>query len=161
MKTVVGVVVVGAATWTVVDVTFAVVGGVVAVGVDVGAAVTCGAGMLGGELTLPGTMVCGGAAVPRGTVVPVDATMPIVVVVAGVVVDGSGSLSLVALLFGAGRGARGPGPDATAPPVSAALLVEPPDVAPDAGAVAPRDATIDRNADVLRPATRIRVAAAG
>lgn len=85
-----------------------------------------------------------------------DAVVAMLVVV-GPGTEGSGGFDDAG--FGLGRGlggtTRGGAPVATA--VSPLTLA----VAPDAGTVVPSEAMIERNPEMLKPATRTRVAAAG
>lgn len=62
-----------------------------------------------------------------------------------------------ALALGFVARARGGAPEATSVPPPRGVVVD----APDAGAVAPIEAMIERKAEKLRPATRMRVPAAG
>jgi hypothetical protein len=158
-------------------VTWTVVGGAlgfgVAVGVVVGVVLGTGGAVTGAEVTgvgvdgEVGAGPTGGAdtgdvGTRRGTVVggdtparPGEMVRP--VVVRGAVVVAAARLRDGAVRAGPGRVGRGPEPDGRARPVSTTLVVD----APDAGAAAPSDATIERNAETLSPATRTRVAAAG
>ncbi|MDQ1379840.1 MAG: hypothetical protein QOJ71_559, partial [Actinomycetota bacterium] len=89
-----------------------------------------------------------------------DEPPPGTVVVRGAGFAGSGGDFFPAVLArGFAEGVRGGAPAAVAVPAKVALpgVVD----APDAGAVAPIEAMIDKKAEMLRPATRIRVPVAG
>jgi hypothetical protein len=159
VKAVVGVVV--GATCTVVGVGFGAGGGGtlptggVVTGVAAGGAVTDGNVLLVGVGAIDGCVPgpVGGTVVVTGVVTPLTAVLLVVVVGFGFFFGPSGP-------FGFGGADRGGAVAAGVPPtpvVAAALVVE----APDAVAVPPIEAMIERNAEKLSPATRMRVAAAG
>ncbi len=167
MKTVVGVVgggvltggvftggvVTGGAVWTVVGVG---VGASVGAGVGsdtVGAAVSDGPD--GGALPVCAPGATGNVDALAGA----DDPGVVTIVVVGPGTDDFGGFADAGFAFGLGFGGAGRGgaPVAVAVPPPTTLAVD----APEAGAVVPIEAMIERKPEMLRPATRMRVAAAG